>query len=208
MAPAHLRPSSSAAGVFLAGIAVALTLLGCGSSDTTRSSMSSRNTTAKRPANTFARTHLLPEQFDSWADVRRFRRDATRQIEPVEDCIAASGLASPTVRWVRGGPKNGAISYVSAELKTAAGRYEVVVTPSENLALNYISQATSFPGAGSFAVHGSYSGRVGLYSAARRVDGNVAGRGQESHPYFAERAVVARCAYSAPVASGRPKYVW
>jgi hypothetical protein len=135
---------------------------------------------------------------------RRFRHDAATELQPLDICLADSGIGSPSLRphdTYAGGP------YASASIKTSSGSYEVAIFPTTEQASDYAFQQTSFAGAGSYAVHGSYLGRVALFSEALD-DKGIANRGQESHAYYVERTAVARCAFSIPAATGQPTYVY
>jgi hypothetical protein len=137
-------------------------------------------------------------------DRLHFHRDAPRELRSVAACLTGVGFGAPTLH-----PHDNysGIPYASATVDTAAGGYGITIWRTGHQAFAYAYQQTSFPGASTEAVHGSYQGRVALVTAARDSNG-MARRGAESHAYYVERSAAARCAYSIPAATGRPAYVY
>lgn len=119
------------------------------------------------------------------------------------ECLTDSGFApSSPAKGIAGvSPPE------SVGVEVNSGSYAVGIFPTEHDAFAYVYQQTSFPGAGSMAVHGSYQGRVALYSEARD-DKGIIRRGKESHAYYAQRTAVAACAFAIPAATGQPAYVY
>jgi hypothetical protein len=139
-------------------------------------------------------------------EIRHFRRDAPKELRSVAACFGDAGFGTPSLHshdlYSGTGP------YASAEVKTAIGSYEAAIFPKSKDAYVWAFQQTSAPGAGSYAVHASYYGRVALYSEAFNRTGGIAERGDESHAYYAERTAVAACAFSIPAARGHPALVY
>jgi hypothetical protein len=139
------------------------------------------------------------------ADIRSFRHDAPKELQSVAACLADAGFGTPSLH--PHDTYSGTGPYASASIETDAGSYEVAIFPKQDDAYRYVYQQTSYPGAGSLAVHGSYYGRVALYSEALH-DNGIAARGNESDAYYAERTVVAACAFAIPAATGQPTSVY